>query len=64
MAKPIRRNIGSAAVELTDDPFLADFRNRHDGVGRTDSLALVLRFAERLARQIGGKVAPGQVPPD
>ncbi|HEY7945153.1 MAG TPA: glycosyltransferase family 2 protein [Casimicrobiaceae bacterium] len=57
-------NIGSAAVELTDDPFLADFRNRHDGVGRTDSLALVLRFAERLARQIGGKVAPGQVPPD
>ncbi|MGH8851406.1 MAG: glycosyltransferase family 2 protein [Casimicrobiaceae bacterium] len=50
--------IGAGEVELTDDPFLADFRNRHDGVGRTDSLALVLRYAERLARQIGGRALP------
>jgi hypothetical protein len=47
----------SAAVELIDDPFLAEFSNRHDDVGRTDALALVLRYAERLARQIGGRGA-------
>ncbi|MGH8799955.1 MAG: glycosyltransferase family 2 protein [Casimicrobiaceae bacterium] len=51
--------IEPVAVELTVDPFLADFQNRHDEVGRTDSLALVLRYAERLARRIGGKAATG-----
>jgi hypothetical protein len=52
------RGSESAPVGLFDDPFLADFHNRHDGVGRADPLALVLRYAERLARQVGGKVAP------
>jgi hypothetical protein len=47
----------SAAVDLIDDPFLAEFSNRHDDVGRTDALALVLRYAERLARQVGGREA-------
>jgi hypothetical protein len=50
-------DVESAAVELVDDPFLAEFSNRHGGVGRTDALALVLRYAERLARQIGGRDA-------
>ena len=49
------QNFESAAVELVDDPFLAQFSNRHDDVGRTDALALVLRYAERLARQLGGR---------
>ena len=47
----------SSAVELVDDPFLTRFSNRYDDVGRTDALALVLRYAERLARRIGGKDA-------
>ncbi len=51
------QNFESAAVELVDDPFLAQFSNRHDDVGRTDALALVLRYAERLARQLGGRAA-------
>jgi hypothetical protein len=53
----------SAAVELTEDPFLAEFANRHDGVGRTDALALILRYAERLAREIGGRGANASMPP-
>jgi len=51
--------VESTAAEQVDDPFLAEFSNRHGGVGRTDALALVLRYAERLARQIGGKDASG-----
>ncbi|MEP6996038.1 MAG: glycosyltransferase family 2 protein [Betaproteobacteria bacterium] len=50
-------SVESVPIELVDDPFLAAFSNRHDGVGRTDALALVLRHAERLASQIGGKPA-------
>lgn len=52
----------SPAVELVDDPFLAEFSNRHDGVGRTDPLALVLRYAERLAREVGGRAATAKRP--
>lgn len=56
--------VESAAVELVDDPFLAEFSQRHGGGGRTDALALVLRYAERLARQIGGKDASAaKLPP-
>jgi Glycosyl transferase family 2 len=53
----------SAAVELTHNPFLAEFANRHDDVGRTDALALILRYAERLAREIGGRGANASTPP-
>lgn len=52
----------SAEVELVDDPFLAEFSNRHDGVGRTDPMALVLRCAERLARQVGGRATKANRP--
>ena len=52
----------SAAVELVDDPVLAEFSNRHDAVGRTDPMALVLRYAERLARQVGGRAATAKRP--
>jgi hypothetical protein len=50
-------------IELIDDPFLADIRNAYDSVGRTDALALVLRFAQRMARQCA-ESARSSLPPN
>ena len=42
----------ASAIELRDDPFLADIVNTHDDIGHQDALQLVLRFAERMATRI------------
>jgi len=40
------------AIELRDDPFLADIVSTHDAEAHRDTLQLVLRFAERMAVRI------------
>ena len=39
-------------IVFADDPFLADIEIVHQGAARADALALVLQFAEKLARRV------------
>jgi Glycosyl transferase family 2 len=49
---PAHQQRRSGAIRMIDAPFIADdVSNRYDSMGRTDPLARVLRFAERLAGQ-------------
>ena len=48
---PQNRWLPVDAIELIDDPFLADIRLTHDHYGIRDPLALVLAVAERLVKK-------------
>ncbi len=49
---PINDWFPSASIQLVDDPFLADIRLPHHEARRTNALALILRFGERLAERV------------
>ena len=48
---PQNRWLPADAIELIDDPFLADIKLTHEHYGVRDPLALVLAVAERLVKQ-------------
>jgi hypothetical protein len=39
-------------IDFADDPFFADIEIVHQGAARADALALVVQFAEKLARRV------------
>jgi hypothetical protein len=50
-------------IAFADDPFFADVEIIHQGAARADALALVVQFAERLARRVSDAgAAPGKTP--
>jgi hypothetical protein len=51
-------------IVFVDDPFFADIEVIHHGAARADALALVVQFAEKLARRVSEASPASQAAPD